>query len=105
MPGAAPVTLTRSTRARLGSTLKRLEEPQPGAYEGVLREIDLDKKTFLLRGTRPERIVRCSFTANLSELAKTALDRFVRVTGVAREPKGRRGAVELKVRELVILDQ
>jgi hypothetical protein len=104
MPSPAPATLTRSARRHLGDALKRLEEPRLGAYEGVLREIDLDKRTFLLREAGPEHAVRCSFPAPLSALAKQALDHRVRAVGTVQKAKGRRGTIDLKVRELVILD-
>jgi hypothetical protein len=105
MPGAALVTLTQNTGRSLSLALERLEAPQLGTYEGVLREIDLDRGTFLIREARPGRAVRCSFPAGLSERAKQALDHRVRVTGVAREPGSRGGTVDLKVQDLVILDE
>jgi hypothetical protein len=50
--------------------------------EGIVREINLDRRTFLIR-TRATGL-RCRYPEDLEQSVKRALDRRVRVTGTAR---------------------
>jgi hypothetical protein len=102
VPGIGPVTLTRGTNRRLDRALEHLVEERRATYEGVLREIDLDRGTFLIRGTEPKVVVLCSFPSHLSDRAKQALDRLVVVTGIVRSKKRRRDAIDLEVQDLTI---
>jgi hypothetical protein len=97
--------LTRHTHQRLDDALDRLVVDRIETRTGVLREIDLDERTFLLRhGDAPEQI-RCSFPDELYEAAKAAFDRPVRVSGVMRAPGGRRGATLLDVERIETVDE
>jgi hypothetical protein len=102
VPGVGPLTLTQGSNRHLKRALEHLVEARHVSYEGVLREIDLDKRTFLIRQRQPQgSIVRCSFPESLLSRAKQALDRPVRVTGLARRT-GRRGTVALDVEDLAV---
>jgi hypothetical protein len=79
------VSLSRGTRARINGVLDSLPKQRVESYVGDLREIDLDKLSFVLRnaGTRDGEVlqVECSFPEELLETAKEALDKRVEVTG------------------------
>jgi len=102
VPGLGPVILTRGTKRRLDRALDLLVETTHATYKGVLREIDLDRRTFLIRGPETKAVVRCSFPQTLSDRAKEALDRLVVVTGTVRRDKRRRDTVDLEVQDLAI---
>ena len=71
---------------------------------GVLREIDLDERTFWLRRSDDPAQIRCSFPDELYEVAKEAFDRPVSVSGVRRTPGGRRGGTLLEVERIEVLE-
>jgi hypothetical protein len=103
--GGRAVRLTRQSRRRLDDALDRLVMEQIETRGGVLREIDLDERTFLLRQGDDPAQIRCSFPDELYEAAKEAFDRPVRVSGVMRPPAGRRGAPLLYVQRIEVLDE
>ncbi len=103
--GQRPVRLTRQTHQRLDDALDRLVMDRIETRTGVLREIDLDERTFLLRHGDDPAQIRCSFPDELYEVAKEAFDRPVRVSGVMRTPGGRRGATLLDVERIEVLDE
>lgn len=82
-----PVALTRVARERIAGALQAMEEERVETHFGDLREIDLDKQSFVLRQTDDRRIV-FKYGDALGDAAKEALDRSVRVTGLSQ----RRGA-------------
>jgi hypothetical protein len=100
VPGLGPVTLTRGTKKRLDRALELLVENAQATHEGLLREIDLDKRTFLIRRPESKAVVRCSFPPALSDRAKEALDRFVIVA--VRRGKRRGDTIDLDVQDLTI---
>jgi len=75
------ITLTREAAPRIDEILTRTVEEQQETYEGRLREIDLDRRTFILRDRGGGDIVRCNFEEELQETVKDLLDQPVRVTG------------------------
>lgn len=87
--------------------LDRIPEQRVETYVGELREIDLDKCSFVLRnaGTRPGEVlqVECVFLEELLESAKEALDKRVQVTG-SRPLEESRRAKPLLVNRLEILE-
>lgn len=103
--GRAPIRLTRQARRRLDAALDRLVVAQIETRTGVLREIDLDELTFLLRRGEDPVQIRCSFPDELYEVAKEALDRPVRVSGTMRSGGLRKGAALLKVERIDVLDE
>ncbi len=82
-----PVALTRAAREHIAGALQAMEEERVETHYGDLREIDLDKQSFVLRTADDRRMV-FKYGDALGEVAKEALDRSVRVTGVSQ----RRGA-------------
>jgi hypothetical protein len=71
---------------------------------GHLREIDLDNRSFTLRRVDRGQEVHCTFEEHLLEIARTALDRRVRVTGSYRARKGYGPRVTFHVSRLEVLD-
>jgi hypothetical protein len=80
-----PITLGRKNRRRINETLDKIPEQRIETYTGDLREIDLDKCSFVLRNieTSPGEAmqIECQFREELLEAAKEALDKRVTVTG------------------------
>jgi hypothetical protein len=105
--GNRPMRLTRQTHQRLDDALDRLvvAADQIEIRTGVLREIDLDERTFWLRRSDDPAQIRCSFPDELYEAAKEAFDRPVSVSGVMRTPGGRRGGTLLEVERIEVLDE
>lgn len=105
--GNRPMRLTRQTHQRLDDALDRLvvAADRIEIRTGVLREIDLDERTFLLRHGDDPAQIRCSFPDELYEVAKEAFDRPVRVSGAMRTPGGRRGATLLAVERIEVLEE
>ena len=105
--GNRPMRLTRQTHRRLDDALDRLvvAADRIEIRTGVLREIDLDERTFLLRHGDDPAQIRCSFPDELYEVAKEAFDRPVRVSGAMRTPGGRRGATLLAVERIEVLEE
>lgn len=101
------VTLSRPSRARINQALDKIPEQRVETYIGDLREIDLDKYSFVLRnaGTRPGEVlqVECQFLEELLEAAKEALDKRVQVSGSRPVDEGRH-ARPLLVNRLEILE-
>jgi hypothetical protein len=105
VPRGAKIQLTRGANGRIDQAIDRMAAEQVEEHVGDLREIDLDKLSFVLRNTEDVREIPCTFEEDLLEMAKEALDRRVQVTGVRRVVEGRRIAPTLRVTRLVILDE
>jgi hypothetical protein len=105
--GNRPMRLTRQTHQRLDDALDRLvvAADRIEIRTGVLREIDLDERTFWIRRSDDPAQIRCSFPDELYEVAKEAFDRSVSVSGVMRTPGGRRGGTLLEVERIEVLDE
>ncbi|MCK5798184.1 MAG: hypothetical protein KAI47_13410, partial [Deltaproteobacteria bacterium] len=91
-------------RARLHAAIDRTVEERPEVIQGILREIDLDKRSFILRHIDQPTEYRCEFDADLVETAKTALDQLVEVAGTRSVGGSRRSMAPLKVSRLEVLD-
>jgi hypothetical protein len=102
---AKAITLTRASHERIDRAIDVLETEKVEEHTGDLREIDLDGLSFILRNSQDVHEIRCSFEQDLLEIAKEALDRRVRVTGIRRVAEGRRTATTLRVTRLEILDE
>jgi hypothetical protein len=80
-----PITLARKNRRRINETLDKIPEQRIETYTGDLREIDLDKCSFVLRNIEASpgeaMQIECQFREELLEAAKEALDKRVTVTG------------------------
>ncbi len=77
------VTLTRQSRQRVHREMERLAADRKWTeVEGVIRQIDLDTQTFVLR-ERPDNQVDlpCEYPASLAETARELLDQRVTVSG------------------------
>jgi len=105
VPRSAKIQLTRGANGRIDQAIDRIAAEQVEEHEGDLREIDLDKLSFVLRNTENVRKIPCTFEEDLLEMAKEARDRRFQVTGVRRVVEGRRIAPTLCVTPLVILDE
>ena len=102
------ITLSRQGRTRIDGALDRLPQQRVETHVGDLREIDLDKYSFVLRNleTHGGEIfqVECQFLPELLEAAKDALDKRVQITGSRSIDEARR-ARPLLVSRLEILDE
>jgi hypothetical protein len=77
-------TLNRQSRQRVHHEMERLTADRKFIeVEGVIRQIDLDAQTFVLR-ERPDQQsdLPCEYPDALAELAKELLDRRVKVAGL-----------------------
>jgi hypothetical protein len=112
MPRGA-VQLRRESRLRVRGAIERTLRQAKVALElvteeGVLREIDLDQRTFIVRtpGQIPE--TRCAIDSDaddLLEIAKEGLDHRVRVVGNRQTHPTKRQSLPLQVHEIEILGE
>ncbi len=97
----APIRLTRSSKKRIRTALVAVTEVREETHEGVVREIDLDKRSFILRDGGSE--VSCTFGQELTESVKQALDCRVRVRGDRRLKAGQLTRTQLAVRHFSLV--
>ena len=112
MPRGA-LQLKRESRARIRTAIERtvrqaIVEVELVTEEGILREIDLDQRTFILRkaGQIPE--IRCAISPegdDLLEIAKEGLDHHVRVVGNRQAQATKRQSLPLHVHEIEVLGE
>lgn len=112
MPRGA-VQLRRESRERVRGAIERtvrqaIPEPELVTEEGVLREIDLDQRTFIVR--TPDQIseTRCAIGSDSDDLlaiAKEGLDHRVRVVGKRQTHPTKRQSLPLQVHEIEILGE
>lgn len=100
------VQLRKEARARVRQAITSTVREHPYTVEGVLREIDLDNRTFIVRDLEGGSETRCALSPDadgLLEIAKAALDYRVAVVGIRQRDPTRRQAVPLQVREIDIV--
>lgn len=102
--GAETVRLQRTARKRIDEAIGHLEEVSTETHRGMLREIDLDQQGFILRTPGSLEEVKCTFSEDLLEDAKAALDRLVDVTGTKKVREGRNASALLVVTSLDIVE-
>jgi hypothetical protein len=127
--GNRVVRLTRESHVRLDQELDRLVRERIEIRTGMLREIDLDSATFVVRDEETGSAIKCVFSLGTTvratmvaseetgsaikcvfsdefyERAKDALDRLVLMSGPIRRWGSRREAAELQVTRLEILGE
>ncbi len=102
-----PVRLRRESRERVRNAITKLVHEEIVRTEGILREIDLDERTFILRKPDADEEIRCAIpqeAADLLEIAKSVLDHRVAVAGTRRRDPTRRQVFPLQVREIDVVD-
>lgn len=102
------VRLQRNSRKRVRDAISRTVEEEMINAEGILREIDLDNRTFIIRNPDAGPEIRCAIALeadDLLEIAKDALDHRVAVSGTRQKDPRRRQANPLQVREIEVLEQ
>lgn len=102
----ASVVLDRAAHARIDAAMASPADVSIETYEGDLREIDLDHRTFMLRNIRGQPVlfeVACKYHEDLDETAFEAIDRRIQID-VARPVEARRVAAISTVVRLEILD-
>jgi hypothetical protein len=99
------IKLLRSTRTRISEAIDRSAVERLEVHEGIVREIDLDKRSFILRHPDIPTELRCEFEEDLLDTAITALDRFVEVSGTRSVAPHRRSAGQLKVSRIDVVDE
>jgi hypothetical protein len=96
--------LRKDDRQRIRDAITRTVQEEITTAEGVLREIDLDQRTFIIRDLESGQETRCAVSAEgLLEIAKASLDHRVTVVGVRQRDPARRQALPLQVREIDVL--
>ena len=104
-----PVQLNRSSRQRVRTALAQTISEELVTARGLLREIDLDGRSFIVRDPEEAgRQTRCEISNeddDLLEIAKESLDHPVEVSGTQRRDPARRKLYPLQVREIEVLDQ
>jgi hypothetical protein len=101
------VRLCRKSRQRVREAIKETVHEEIVRAEGILREIDLDERSFVLRDPDTDQETRCSVrpeATDLIEIAKSGLDHRVAVAGTRRRDPTRRQVFPLLVQEIDVLD-
>jgi hypothetical protein len=102
------VCLQRASRERIRQAISRTVEDEMVNAEGILREIDLDQRTFIIRELDAGKETRCAIMPqddDLLDIAKDALDHRVAVSGTRRKDPVRRQVYPLQIREIEVLGQ
>ena len=105
LAGVGEARLQRDVRQRIRATFEREVETSAEHYQGDVREMDLDRRTFKLKATGSPDYILCSFTSDLKSKAEKAFNRHVRVVGDRRTEHELRDRVarKLSVTKLEIL--
>jgi hypothetical protein len=101
-----PVRMHRGTREKVQQAISKTLEEDTIRAEGVVREIDLDQRSFIIRDPRVDSETRCAISPefdDLLEIAKHAVDHRVVVTGKRQRDPTRRISFPLQVREIEVL--
>jgi hypothetical protein len=97
------VQLRRETRQRVREAVKQTVRREMLVASGVLREIDLDERTFSVRDWESSQETRCKIppeSEDLMLIAKESLDYRVTVLGVRKVDPLKRQAVPLQVLDI-----
>jgi len=100
-----PIILTKNASKRIKKAIEKSIPPEKAIEEGVMREIDLDKRHFYLR-ERPNKKeeLHCEYDEVIKEDAKIGLDKMVRVVGELYYDKFKKPR-SLKVEKIDIINQ
>jgi hypothetical protein len=79
---SGPIRLTRAAAFRIQTAIGVDSPKRELRLEGVIRQLDLDKHSFVLREVEQVGAVRCDHRPRFDALAKEMLGRRVRVVGV-----------------------
>lgn len=90
VPGQQPLLLSSRTRESARAALREAVAPDESFFEGEIRELDLDKKTFKLRGVAGAGEVSCNGEALEFDRVIRALGVRVRVFGAKSSAAPRR---------------
>lgn len=106
------IRLRRESRPRIRQavekTIREIVQVELVTVEGVLREIDLDQRTFIVRNVGQGNETRCHVDPeadDLLQLAKEALDHEVKVAGNRRIDPTRRQSLPLEAQEIEVLEK
>lgn len=105
--GADRARLTRESHERVRRAITRTVEKDQMTTSGILRQIDLDQRTFTLRDPDEGVDIRCVVATDnddLLEIAKHGLDHRVSVIGVRDRDPARRQAHPLQALEIEVLE-
>ena len=104
VPQGRPILLSRRVSKRIDQIIDQMSCEKAETHTGDLREIDLDKLSFILRNTAQLGDIHCNFEQDLISAAKQALDRRVKVAGIRRIEKGGRATPPLHITRIEITD-
>lgn len=103
------IRLDRSARGRVRRALAQTIPEELVTAQGLLREIDLDGRSFIVRDPdQTGKETRCEISAeadDLLEIAKESLDHAVIARGTQRKDPTRRKMYALRVQEIEVIDQ
>jgi hypothetical protein len=106
------VRLRRESRQRIRraveKTIRQIVQVELVTVEGILREIDLDQRTFIVRNAGQGNETRCYIAPeadDLLQLAKEALDHQVKVAGNRRTDSTRPQSLPLQAQEIEVLEK
>jgi len=103
------ISLDRSARERVRRALAHTVSEELVTAQGLLREIDLDGRSFIVRDPDQNgKETRCEITVEAEHLlviAKESLDHAVIVRGTRRQDSARRKMYPLRVHEIEVLDE
>lgn len=81
-PSRQPLFLNKYSREIIKEVFKETHKEEMLEYEGKIREIDLDKGSFILREVEGQiEDLHCSFPTKFMEISIKSLDSKVRITG------------------------
>ena len=98
--------LRRESKERVRDAIKVMVHEETVRVEGILREIDLDEPSFILRDLNSDQETRCSIppeASDLIDIAKSGLDYRVAVAGTRRRDPTRRQVFPLLVQEIDVI--
>jgi predicted RNA-binding protein len=88
MPERKSIKLTHESIERISSAFESSISKNEEKYEGEIREIDLDKKTFKLRKIPEIGEISCRFREDIMKIAVRLLGKKVSVIGIIPKSKG-----------------
>lgn len=88
VPEARVVRIVHGTVSRVTTALHEAVSEEERQHVGNVREMDLDKRSFILRNVEGHREVKCTFSEDMQSVAASYLGKRVRVIGIQSSARG-----------------
>lgn len=88
VPETRVIRIVHGTVSRVTTALHEAVSAEERQFVGDVREMDLDKKRFILRNVEGAREVRCMFSEDMQPIASSYLGKRVRVIGIQSTAEG-----------------